>query len=211
MISNRVVGIIGPKGSGKTYFSARMFGQENRALVYQVVRSNDEYDIYATHVADGDIIGVGRTIHKQDKFRVVYKVPDADFIVSRSRRLVYMSAPVLARECYEEGNMTIYFDEAHLYMDQMFVDPALLRIIFLARNQSLNIVWVAQSLEVHRSIRRNTDVFVFFRITEPGDLDKIIERCGDEVAHKVSNLEALHKESGKIIPGQTLVWKASEA
>lgn len=210
MISNHIVGIIGPKGSGKTYLAAKCFGRENRALVYQVVRSNEEYDIYATHVSEGDLIGAFKVIHKNEEFRVVYKVPDRDFIITKSRRILYVSAPVVAQECYEEGNMTLYLDEAHLYMDQQFIDPALLRIIFLARNQSLNITWVAQSMEVHRSIRRNTDEFIFFRITEPGDLDKIAERCGPEIAHKVANLERLRKEGGRIIAGETLVWRANE-
>jgi RecA/RadA recombinase len=210
VISNRVTGIIGPKGSGKTFRAARLFGAEDRALFYQPARMNSECDVFATHVSCGDMEGVRRVLEQEEQFRIVYKVPDSDF-VRRGQNLFYASILPLAQLCYDVGNMTMYIDEAHEICNQYTIDPELRRVIRLARNNQLNLVWVSQSMEVHREIRRNTDEFYFYRIFEPGDLDKIAERCGDLTAQRVSNLKRLRSENGAIVPGECIVWTAEEA
>ena len=75
----------------------------------------------------------------------------------------------------------------------------------------MSIVWIAQSMEVHREIRRNTDDLYLFRITEPGDLDKIAERCGRITSDRVANLRRLRKENGKAVPGELLFWSVDNA
>ncbi len=209
MISNRVIGIVGPKGSGKTYRAARLFGQEDRALMYQPARMNAECDLYATDISHGDISGCMRRLH-DEQFRIVYKVPDSDFI-RRGQNLVYASILPLAQTCYEIGRMTLYVDEAHEICNQYTIDPELRRVVRLARNNELNLVWISQSMEVHREIRRNTDEFYFYRIFEPGDLEKISERCGELTAQRVAGLKRLRLEDGKILAGECLVWTAEEA
>jgi len=206
--SNIIRGIVGPKGSGKTYHAARMFGQEDRALVYQIVRTNCEYDVYATHVTD-DVISASKVIRKEDKFRVVYKVPDSD-IVEVKRELVYISNLPLAEECYLEGNMALYLDEAHELCSQWSIHPRLRKIFRLCRNQRLNITWISQSMEVHREIRRNSDELILFYMWEPGDLEKIQERCGEQTAQRVSELQRLQEKNGKITPAEFLTWRAYE-
>jgi hypothetical protein len=208
--SNKIVGIVGPKGSGKTYIAARQFGREDRAFCYQIVRTNTEYDIFATHVTD-DLISAFKVMRKEEKFRIVYKVPDNDFVITKSRRIVYESCPVAANECYMEGGLTLYLDEAQRLIGQEWADPRTLRIIELARNQSMNIVWAAQSMEVDRAIRRNTDEHIFFYMWEPGDLAKVEERCGTATMERVTQLQRLKElPDGKIIPGEYLTWRAYE-
>jgi hypothetical protein len=208
ILQNKITGIVGPKGSGKTYQAAKEFAREDRALVYQIVRTNDEYDLYATHITD-DLVTAAKIMRKEKKFRVVYKVPDGD-IIPRGKELVYTSLVLLAEESYLEGNMTLFLDEAHEFCNQWVIDWRLRKIFRLARNQRLNITWVAQSMEVHREIRRNTDEHVFFFIWEPGDLEKIRERCGEATAERVSQLRRLKEEHGHVIPAEYLVWRAYE-
>jgi len=208
ILQNKITGIVGPKGSGKTYQAAKEFAREDRALVYQIVRTNDEYDLYATHITD-DLVTASKIMRKEEKFRVVYKVPDGD-IIPRGKELVYTSLVPLAEECYLEGNMTLFLDEAHEFCSQWVIDWRLRKIFRLARNQRLNITWVAQGMEVHREIRRNTDEHVFFFIWEPGDLEKIRERCGEATAERVAQLRRLKQEGQKVIPAEYLVWRAYE-
>ena len=42
--------------------------------------------------------------------------------------------------------------------------------------------------EVSRTLTAMTDVFILFATTEPRDLDAILDRCGDQLAEKVSRL-----------------------
>lgn len=209
MIENNITAFVGRKGTGKTFRMARMFCAQRRAVLYQPVRVNSECDQCATHITDdGDLQSVFDVIRTQEQFRVIYKVPDSD-IVATQRREVYTSILPLAVECYNVGDMTLFIDEAHLICNQMTIDPELRRVLLLARNNQLSIAWVAQSMEVHRDLRRNTDDFYFTRITEPGDLDKIAERCGDRTAERVAALLPLRKEDGKIVAGQCLFWSAN--
>lgn len=204
MIENRVAGIVGRKGTGKTWRLSRMFCAETRSLLYQPVRRNAESDRCATVIDDGNQDEVFDML-QQDSFRIVYKPPDSDF-VRKGQRLMYTSLVPIMKMCYEVGNMTLYLDEAHLLCNQQTIDPEVERIIFLARNTQLNVVWVAQSMEVHRDIRRNTDIFYFMRMTEPGDLEKVAERCGDIAADRVANLRCVRQEGERIVPGECFVW-----
>lgn len=209
MIENKITAFVGRKGTGKTFRMARMFCGEERAVLYQPVRVNEQCDHCATHITDdGDLQSVFDTIQSQERFRIVYKTPDSDYKVV-GKRLSYTTILPLASECYRVGNMTLYIDEAHIICNQTTIDPELERVILLARNNRLSIVWVAQSMEVHRDIRRNTDDFYFTRITEPGDLDKIAERCGDRTATRVSMLKPLRQEGDKVISGDCLFWSAN--
>lgn len=199
---------MGPTGSGKTHLAAREFGREDRAFVYQIVRTNPEYDVFATHVTD-DLITACRIMHKEEKFRIVYKVPDSDIIES-GRELLYPSSLTIAEECYMEGNMTFYIDEAHELCDQHRIHPRLRKMIRLGRNQRLNVTWISQSMEVHREIRRNSHELFLFYMWEPGDLEKIEERCGEQTVLQVVKLQRLREEGGKIIPAEYLTWRAYE-
>lgn len=212
MISNRITGIVGPKGSGKTFRAAKLFAQEDRAVLYQPVRINTEADIYATHICfDGDIASIFDVINREEKFRIIYKVPDSDYI-QRGQNLLYTSILPIATECYNVGNLTLYLDEAHELCNQSTIDPNLRRVLRLARNNRLSVSWVAQSMEVHRELRRGTEEFYFYRIFEPGDLDKIAERCGVQTAERVANLRRLKETAdGKIVPGECLYWSAENA
>jgi hypothetical protein len=212
MIENRIVGVIGPKGSGKTYRSARMFAKEKRAVLYQPVRVNTEADEFST-----DIIETGRPedlerVIGKEEFRCVYKVQDEEIVyVGKANRCVYTSAPVIFKSCYNVGSLTLYCDEAHKVLNQGMCDGEVSRVIELCRNNSLSITYMAQSMEVTREIRRNTDELYLYRLREPGDLEKIEERCGAVTAERVANLKRLRKEGGQIIPGECLHWVMEDA
>lgn len=212
MIENRIIGIVGPKGSGKTYRAARMFGTEKRCLLYQPVRVNTEADEFATDIVEtGHVEDIERIIAK-DEFRCIYKVQDSEIVyVGKTNRCVYMSAPEVFKSCYNVGSMTLYCDESHKVLNQGACDGEVSRVIELCRNNALNITYIAQSMEVTREIRRNTDELYLYRLREPGDLEKIEERCGSVTAERVANLRRLRKEGGKIIPGECLHWVMEDA
>jgi hypothetical protein len=207
MIENRISGIVGRKGTGKTYRMARMFCNEKRALLYQPVRVNTEADECASHISEGDSESIYNILDTQEQFRIIYKVPDIDILVVRNH-LIYKSVLPIVWACYNTGNMTLYLDEAHELCNQYTIDPELRRILRLARNNRLNVVWIAQSMEVHRELRRGTDEFYFLRITEPGDLEKIAERCGEITANRIAQLKRLRRDGERITPGECLFWSA---
>lgn len=80
----------------------------------------------------------------------------------------------------------------------------------IGRHRRMSLVLVAQSFTgIHPAIRKNADTFLFWRIIEPSDLDAIKDRCGKDVAEKVSNLRILERnpDTDELIrPGQMLRW-----
>jgi hypothetical protein len=209
MPQNRIIGIIGPKGSGKTYRAARLFGSSNTAVLYDVAH-DEEYLPRATHVTNA-LQHVLRTVEREEEFRVVYQVNDSD-IIPRGKELVYTTCVPLVQSCYERGNMTVFLDEAHELCTQWSIDWQLRKIVRLSRHTSMNIVWVSQSVnEIHRDLRRNTDEFHFFKVHEPADLDRIAERCGDVTADRVANLKRLTTTGGKVSPGECLIWTVEDS
>ena len=96
---------------------------------------------------------------------------------------------VLAQWVYEQGEMLFAIEEIPLLCRAGFLPPELGRLVRLGRHHDVSLLWTAQrAAEVSRTLTAMTDVFVLFSNTEPRDLDAIADRCGSEVANKVSRL-----------------------
>lgn len=222
MLQNKIIGVIGPKGSGKSYRSAKLFAQCHCAILYDIAHDEDYYQ-HATLITndtaqlfkelrkwkDSDDSAI-ETGGERVPFRAIYQVQNSD-LMPKGKELIYLTATPVVEECYFVGNCTLFLDEAHELCSQYSIDWRLRKVVRLARHQQLNIVWISQSMnEIHREIRRNTDEYHFYKIHEPRDLEAIGERCGEECAVKVSQLQRLKRENGKLIPGTCLVWVSDE-
>jgi hypothetical protein len=110
----------------------------------------------------------------------------------------------------ERGDMTMIIDEAHWLCDPFHIPAPLFEALALGRFERLNTIYVTQSWSmVHRLLTRNSHEFFFWRIIEPSDLNGIRERCGADVAERVSSLrraEDHRPEGGEFIPGEMLHW-----
>jgi ABC-type dipeptide/oligopeptide/nickel transport system ATPase component len=208
MLQNRIIGIIGPKGSGKSYRAARMFKLCKRAVLYDIARDVGYYQ-NATYIVN-DTTQLFKIIRKEEEFRIVYQVQDGD-LLPKGKELIYTTATPIAEECFYTGNITLFLDEAHELCTQWSIDWRLRKVIRLSRHQQLNVVWISQSMnEIHREIRRNTDEYHFYKIHEPRDLEAIVDRCGEYTSAKVANLKRLKRENGRVVPGECFVWVSDE-
>lgn len=203
MSQNRIIVVIAPKGSGKTYRVAQMVGQAERIAVFDLVRE-DAYNVCQSY--NGKPRDFAEAIHPKVKnFRAVYRPniiePDKDLVICPELE------PFI-KLCYLRGDMTMVIDEAHLICSGRNCPRSLLMSCLVGRHRRLSIVVVAQRfVGVHGSLRANADEFWFWRIIEPSDLEGIADRCGPEVAEQVQGLRVL-EQGGKngVSPGQVLVW-----
>lgn len=213
MLQNRIIGIIGPKGSGKTYRAAKMFSTCRCAVLYDIAHDEAYYE-HATLVTN-DTSQLFKELRNWDAegtepFRAIYPVQSAD-LMPKGKELVYLTATPIVEECFAIGNCTLFLDEAHELCSQYSIDWRLRKVVRLSRHQQLNIVWISQSMnEIHREIRRNTDEYHFYKIHEPRDLEAIEDRCGPECASRVAQLQRLKREGGKLVPGTCFVWVSDE-
>ena len=181
---NKIAGIIGTKGTGKSSLAETIFKRRPRAVVFDTM---GEYDY-------GFCVSERRAflsyLRKNEDFRVCYlPLEEEDFsFVSKAVRL--------------KGGLLFIVEEISQYCSANATDPEFAKCIQLGRHANLDILYTGQRFaDISRRITSQTDVFYFFRVSEPRDLEAISARFGNEIAEKVSslpNLSYVRIEVGKV-------------
>lgn len=200
--TNRIVGVIAPKGSGKSYSVAQAIRGAKRVAVFDMLADS----IYLSSV-DEVVIGRPREFARlisTDEFRICYRPTqfnlDGDDVFCPEFEM-------FAWACYLRGNMIMVVDEAHLLCTSRACPQPLYFAATLGRHRGLSLYYIAQRFsQVSRILTTNTDEFWLWRIIEPGDIEGIAKRCGREVAERVSELRATSVVDGQVIPGEMLRW-----
>lgn len=205
---NRIIGLIGPTGSGKSYTAARMMAEAERCAVYQLKRPHEEtaFAMCADDVVDGQLREFAVMLG-QERFHIVYlcKPPEAD-----GKKLIAADLEWFIQACYTRERMCMIIDEAHFFCDPWHIPVFFRQAVVMGRSRYLDIVYCAQKFStISKELTANSHEFYLWRISEPGDLASIGERCGVDVAEAVSNLRPSVDErrtGGEFQPGQYLHW-----
>lgn len=201
---NKIIGVIAPKGSGKTYQVCKHLYSVDRFAAFVIFRSDTGY----LAVADNVVFESPRQLAeamKPERFRLVYhpSIPQLDL----SGDFNFPSFNTFIEICYRRGNCTAVIDEAHLICDAKNAPPWLLMTLIDGRRRGVDILYVSHRFStVHRMLTANTDEFWFYKITEPADLQGIRQRCGVDVMERVANLDRLELVNGTVKPGQRIRW-----
>lgn len=201
-MKNKIIGVIGPKGSGKTYSVAEYMQQLDRVAVFDLVHESGYLkDDSITYVGAPQAFGQSLLL---DKFCSLYR-PIRFNVEGDKIECPFFNTFV--KLCYLRGSMTMIIDEAHMLCNAHSCPPMLATANFIGRHRQLSIIYVAQSFSaVTRPLTRNTDEFWFWRIIEPSDLEGIAKRCGNETAQAVTQLQKLEFTDKGIVPGKMLKW-----
>lgn len=223
-LKRRVVAMIGAAGSGKTYLAASMYGQEKRALIYniandaQFLAKSNQLVVGDEHSAKKSLPAImrgrkSRSFWKRDsgeeqEFRVSFTPTDLDF---DARTIYAPSFNEVCLQCWLTGRMTFYLDEAHLLLGSSTgsAPTEFRRLVFMGRHREISVVYMShRTYNVPRPLTFNTNIFYFFQTGEPRDLNYIEEIAGYEVAEKVKNLRRLNLSTKPVVPGQVYEWNA---
>lgn len=205
-LRNRIICIVGPKGTGKTERASRMFGSSDRALVFNVAFDRAYYP-RATHIVTDDVIGAGEIMRTAKTYRIVFETEN--MAETKSGRMIYPDIDALIRECYMRGPMTMFVDEAHMVASSQSASFETKRMALIGRHHNLSAVYITQRVNgVHPDIRSNADEYHIFHVIEPLDIQVIASRCGWDTAAKVQSLRRLSFDNGKVLPGECLIWSA---
>lgn len=208
---NRIVGLIGPTGSGKSYTAARMMSETERCAVYQLKRPHEElaFVMVADDVIDGNAQQFALALGEQ-LFHLVYlcspPIPD-----KKQKNLVVTDLDPFIRACYTRERMTMVIDEAHFFCDPWHIPIYFRQAVVMGRSRYLDIIYCAQKFStISKELTANTHELFLWRISEPGDLASLGERCGTDVAEAVSNLrpsQDQRRTGGEFQPGQYIHWR----
>jgi hypothetical protein len=209
---NKITGIIGPSGSGKSHAASQMMAQAKRAAVYQLVRRDTNFMSAATDFFDGDIRGFCRAL-AEDDFRYIYRVAEGAKRID-GNRISFPDFEFFIRCCFEREHMLMIIDEAHFLCSPRYIPAFFWESIVTGRHAFLDICYVTQRFSmVHHDLTANTQEFMFWQITEPSDLKAIADRCGDDTAQKVSQLRRAvdnRETGGTFTPGEMLRWNTQQ-
>lgn len=205
ILNNNLSGIFGPKGSGKTYLAAQMFGRERRAIVWNSAH-DIEFTARATRHFEGGIKtakAIWDTVKLSDaEFRVEFVPRDFTYNDSRTR-LTAPSLDEISSICMDAQDLTFYFDEAHKLLGSGYAPPHFLTILQEGRHKRVSLKMIAHRMaRIPKDFTQEVDDFFLFQTSEDNDLDDIEKLCGAMVAKRVMHLRRLDLTRDKPIPGQ---------
>lgn len=198
MIQNQIVGIIAPKGSGKTHLATKLQAQFNRVAIFDLVGEPAWAEV-CDDLVIGDPHEFGNAICGT-MYRVVYRPAIYDAETGACPEFDWF-----ARLAFLRGEITLVIDEAHLVCSPQVIPQPLKLVPLIGRHRQISLVYITQSFTaVHRSLTRSTNIFAIFRLTDDLDLDGLARRCGRPVADLARNLRKL--DAGRGVPGEILRW-----
>lgn len=188
-VQNRIIGIIGRKGSGKSTKLRELLRYCPRWVAFDPMRDHGELAAGNVFESIGSLARFLSWSRGQQAFAGVY-VPKDD-----PAEAIEEAAPLV----YARGDLCFVCEEVPLYTQAGYVSPLFGRLIRTGRHRRLDIAWTAQrAAEVPKTLTSLTDVWVLFSQTEPKDLAALAERCGRDVADRVAALR----------PHESVIWDA---
>lgn len=177
-MQNRIIGILGRKGSGKSCMLRQVVAEVCRLLVFDPLCEHGE-------ICPNRLDSIERLVAflRWTRGKPVWRahfVPHGD---------LYDQFDLFCRWVYHRGGMTLAIEEVPMFVHPNWAPMGFSEILRLGRHRQINMVWTAQrAAEVARQVTACTDVFVLFSQTEARDLDALAQRCGPEIAVKVARL-----------------------
>jgi hypothetical protein len=174
---NRIVGVAGRKGSGKSTKAKEILQQCNRLFIYDTMGEHRWIPDRFTDLESATMYLMESHCYSTFMGSIVPESDDESAEFSEICDLVY-----------EQGNMCFAVEEvAMLDCSANYAPPKFKRIMRLGRHQNLDVLYTTQRLEeCPVALRSATDVFVLLSHTDPLALEAISKRCGPEIARKVA-------------------------
>ena len=176
-LQNRIIGVAGREGSGKSTAARRILQSCSRLFVFDCMADHSWVPNSFRNIDDVDEFLAWASMQTGFAGRLI---PQSDLAEDFAE---------LSGIVNEQGNMLYAVEEVPMLCSPSFLPPQFDQIVRLGRHRRISLLWTAQRMaEVARRLTAATDVFVLFAHTEPRDLEAIADRCGSEVADKVAGL-----------------------
>jgi hypothetical protein len=178
-VQNRIIGIVGRKGSGKSSRLRELLRYCPRFVGFDPMGEHAPQDGKNRFESPAQLARFLKWSREKETFAGVY-VPsgELDEEIEEVSRLIYA-----------RGHLCFACEEVPLYTQAGYMPPLLGKLVRTGRHQQIDLVSTAQrAAEVPRMLTALTDVWILFSQTEPRDLSALADRCGRDVAERVAEL-----------------------
>ncbi|MGH9772883.1 MAG: hypothetical protein ACRD4Q_14500 [Candidatus Acidiferrales bacterium] len=173
---NKIVGIIGRKGTGKSSALREILQHTPRFVLWDAMAEH----AWCTRIPSIDALYGFLTLACDSGTAMARYVPQDDLEDDFGE---------VCEAVYETGRIALAVEEVPFLVSPSTVPGAFDRIIRTGRHKGIDVFWTAQrAAEVARRLTAATDLFFLFSQTEPRDLDALAERIGSESAREVAGL-----------------------
>jgi hypothetical protein len=176
-IQNRVVGIIGHKGTGKSTALIELLERRDRILLFD---PKGEHEWLPNELSSPESLEEFlRWARKRDQWAAGY-VPGED---------LEAEAETICEAAYKRGDLALGIEEVSLFCSPNYLPSKVQKLVLTGRHREVDVFWSAQRFgECSRTLTSQTDEFIFFLQTEPRDLDSIAARTNRQIADQVAAL-----------------------
>ena len=206
-VQNRIVGIIGRKGSGKSTRVATLLKYCPRIFAWDPMGDHRHLLPDVFEGINDDLYEYFHQASQAKTFACAY-IPGGDLEDEFEE---------ICELVYWYGRMLFCVEEAPLICKAAYLPPAFGKIVRTGRHRAIDLLWTAQrASEVSRTLTSATDLWILYSQTEPRDLDAIAARCGRDLAGRVAGL-GLHDSfvydviSREVLPASTRLLKREVA
>jgi hypothetical protein len=175
---NKIIGVAGRKGSGKSTIARKILEHAPRLFLFDTMGEHAWVPERMENLQEA-VMWIMETPYR-DSFMGSIVPSGDDFEAEFSETCV---------EVYDAGNMLFGVEEVPMLSTAGFIPKKYNKVVRLGRHRNLSLLYTAQRLsECPRALTSATDIFVLFCHSEPRDLDAIADRCGREISEKVQEL-----------------------
>ncbi len=172
-MSNYIVGVMGKKGSGKSFAVKYVLKRIPRYIILDSLHEYERGIIF--HNANEVREYIKR--YSSIDFKIIYR-PTNDEDVFQFLNIIS-----------HVNNYTFIAEEIDLYCNSYAIDPNILYNIKYGRHFNRNLIWITRApFEINRFLTRNSDVIITFRQTEPRDLDYLKKYSFNVTKEELMNL-----------------------
>lgn len=176
MERNKIIGLVGLRGSGKSTALKEIVCCRDRLVVIDPLGEHR-----FGHVADLDegldVLGL---VADRECFAITIQPGRGD---------LESAVDVIFETCFEIGDLWLAIEEVPHFATASWMPEGLDMLARMGRHRGVSVVYTAQRFaELPRRLTATTDVFVLFAQREPSDLQALAGRVGRDVAERVERL-----------------------
>lgn len=189
---NRIIGIVGMRGHGKSTLLRELVDGASKMLIIDTLVEHSD--------PDEDALWKALPVLSNSYLDAIHKIETNKFDrhalllppVQDHQQIVfeyYCKAAFAAAVRYKQPVFFV-IEEADWFSNPNWENEGLTLLIQYGRHGPVNLIWTARNIgAVSRKLTSETDAYFLFHIQEPGWLDSLGERLGVDVADRVKLLQ----------------------